>query len=436
MVPAGLLIGILIAATPLFALGVYDLSFAQMGVGVMVVTLVVALLDNLAAIRLCDVEISRELPQVLSLGAENTVRITVRNPTGRTLHLLVKDDPPSEFITPTRRWSLLLRPYEVGEIRYRTTPVRRGDAEFGDLHLRVLSRLRLSWRQRTISAAERAKVYPNLLEVYRYQALARRGRLEDMGLRAVRMRGEGMEFESLREYLPDDSFRRIDWKATAKRGKPITRQFQTERSQTLMILVDSGRMMSAHCGDLTRLDLSVNAALMLAHVAATSGDAVGLLTFADRVKTFVPPRKGPEQTRALVEELYNIRADLVEPDYRGVFGYLRNRARKRALVAVFTDLVDAEVSGQLLAYLGALAPHHLPLVVTIRDEQTDAISRQMPVNVVGAYEKALAARMLQERALLLARLRQRGALVCDAPPDDIVAMTVNHYLAIKRQGLL
>ena len=436
MVPTGLLIGILIAATPLFAFGIYDLSFAQLGLGVMAVALVVAFLDNLAASRLCNVEISRELPQVLSLGAENTIKIAVRNPTRRTLRLLVKDDPPPEFITPTRRWSLLLGPYEVGEIRYRTTPVRRGDAEFGDLHLRVLSRLRLSWRQRTIKAGESAKVYPNLLEVYKYQALARRGRLEDMGLRAVRMRGEGTEFESLREYLPDDSFRHIDWKATAKRGKPITRQFQTERSQTLMILVDSGRMMSAHCGNLTRLDLSVNAALMLAHVAATSGDSVGLLTFAEQVKTFVPPRKGPEQTRALVEELYNIQADLVEPDYRGAFGYLRNRARKRALVAVFTDLVDAQVSGQLLAYVGALAPHHLPLVVTIRDEQMAAISRQIPSDGVGAYEKALAARMLQERALALARLRQRGALVCDAPPDDIVAMTVNHYLAIKRQGLL
>jgi len=436
LAPTGLLITILLAATPLFALGAYDLSFPQLGLAVMAVALLVALLDNLISSRAARLEVSRELPQVLSLGAENPVAITVGSRSPRALRLLVKDDPPAEFITPSRQRSLLLAPYDERQVRYVTTPVERGDADFGDVHVRGLSRLRLSWWQRRVRAAEGVKVYPSLVDVYKYQALARRGRLEDMGLRAVRMRGEGTEFESLREYVPDDSFRRIDWKATAKRAQPITRQYQVERSQNLMILVDSGRMMSAHCGPLAKLDLSVNAALMLAHVAATSGDAVGLLTFADRVKSFLPPSKGHGQTRRLVEELYNIEAELVEPDYRGAFGYMRNRARKRALVAVFTDLVDAEVSGQLLAYLGALAPHHLPLVVTVRDEQLAAISRQPPTDGVGAYEKALASKALHDRALVLARLRQRGALVCDAAPDQVVAMTVSHYLAIKRQGLL
>jgi uncharacterized protein (DUF58 family) len=436
LVPTGLLIGILIATTPLFALGVYDLSFPRLGLSVMLVALLLAVLDNLLSRRSPGVEVTRTLPRVLSLGADNPIRVHVQSRAPRPLRLRVKDDPPNEFITASREWSVRLEPYEGRQLRYHTKPLRRGDVSFGDLHVRGLSRLRLSWWQRTIQAREDSKVYPNLLEVHKYQALARRGRLEDMGLRTVRMRGEGTEFESLREYLPDDSFRHIDWKATAKRGTPITRQFQTERSQTLMLVVDSGRMMSAHSGDMTKLDLAVNAALMLAHVAATSGDSVGLLSFADRVKTFVPPRKGQEQTRRLVEELYNLEADLVEPDYRGAFGYLRNRARKRALVAVFTDLVDSEVSGQLLAYAGTLAPQHLPLMVTIRDEQVEAISRQMPADGVSAYERALASRMLHERALALARLRQRGALICDARPDEIVARTVSHYLSIKRQGLL
>jgi uncharacterized protein (DUF58 family) len=436
LVPTGLLMAILLLATPLFALGAYDLSFPQLGLGIIVAALLVALADNLLSRRSAQVQVSRELPQVLSLAADNWVTITVRSRTPRALRLLVKDDPPPEFITPTRRGSMALARYDARQFRYVTTPVSRGDAAFGDVHLRGLSRLRLSWWQRRVEAAEAVKVYPNLVEVYKYQALARRGRLEDMGLRAVRMRGEGTEFESLRDYVPDDPFRHIDWKATAKRARPITRQYQVERSQNLMILVDSGRMMAAHCGDLTRLDLSVNAALMLAHVAATSGDAIGLLTFSDRVKSFLPPAKGQDQTRRLVEELYNLEPDLVEPDYRGALGYMRNRARKRALVAVFTDLVDAEVSGQILAYLGALAPRHLPLVVTVRDEQLQTTSQQAVADGLAAYERALASKVLQDRALVLARLRQRGALICDAPPDQVVPMTVNHYLAIKRQGLL
>lgn len=435
MVPTPLLISILLAATPLLWLGFHDARFPALGLGVMGGALLIAIADNLLSRRATTVELTRDSSDTLSLGAANRINIQVRSRCPRPLALTVKDDPPPDFRTPDRVMKLRVAPFATARVGYATTPSRRGDFHFGKLHVRVRSRLRLSWWQRSLPAEEDVRVYPDIQQVRKWEALARRGRLQDAGLRS-RMRGEGTEFESLRDYVPDDSFRDIDWKATAKRGRPITRQFQTERNQSLIILLDSGRMMGSPVGDLTKLDLCINSALMLAHVAATMGDAVGMLTFSDRIKSFVPPGKGRQQTRRILEELYGLQSEMTEPDYRAATTYLRTRSRKRSLVVAFTDLVDTEVSAQVLAYLAALAPQHLPMVVTVRDEGIEELREQTPSDALQVYEKALAGRALEERELALARLRQRGAYVCDARPDDLVAATVNQYLAIKRRGIL
>lgn len=436
MIPAGLLIAVLLAATPLFALGGVLPMLPLVGLGVMLGALALAAIDATISRARDHVEVTRRVQDILSLGAANRVELTVHNRTGRRLLLCVKDDPPGEFRTPERMHSMTLDPRERRTVSYLTTPLRRGDYRFGALHVRALSRLRLAWWQQSLDAATTVRVYPDLQQIREFDALARRGRLEDLGLRAVRSRGEGTEFESLREYVPDDSFRHIDWKATARRGAPITRQYQAERNQTLLLLIDAGRMMAAPAGDMTRVDYAVNAALMLAHVAQRMGDTVGLLTFSDRVKSFVAPSHGAAQSERILEELYALEAELVEPDYRGTVGFLRARARKRAMVCAFTDLVDPDVSGAALSYLSSLRPQHLPLVATIRDAETEALAAADPTTSTEAYEKAIAGRTLEQRSLALAKLRSRGVLVCDAAPAELAASVVNRYLTVKRRGLL
>lgn len=436
MIPSALLIALLLATVPLFALGWLEPLLPAAAAGLMVGLLLVAWLDVHLSRRRALVEISRQLPRALSLGAENHVTITLHNRSGRCQRLIVKDDPPEQFATPERVRHVILGPWEHAHVGYVTTPLRRGDHRFGDLHVRGLSRLRLGWWQRDLPAAETVPVYPNLRQLSEYDALARRGRLAEIGLRVIRARGEGTEFESLREYVPDDSFRSIDWKATARRGVPITRQFQVERNQALIIMIDAGRMMDAPVGQMTRVDYAVNAALMLAHVAGRMGDTVGLLVFADRVRCFVAPAHGAAQSARLLEELYALQAELVEPDLRAAVTFLRAHARKRALVCTFTDLVDADISARAIAYLGSLRPQHLPLVATIADEEVEAMAAAMPATALEAYEKAIAARTLAERDRALAHLRARGVLTCDARPNDLTAAVVNNYLAIKRRGLL
>lgn len=436
MIPSVLLIGLLLAATPLFALEWYEPMLPLAGVGMMVAALAAAWLDALVSQRRDALEVRRGLPKVLSLGVANTVSITLRNRSGRTLQLIVKDDPPGEFDTPERVRRLRLEPWQTAQVSYHTTPTRRGDYQFGNLHVRCLSRLRLAWWQRDIAASEEVRVYPNLQQITQFDALARRGRLDEIGLRAMRARGEGTEFESLREYVPDDSFRDIDWKATARRGKPITRQFQAERNQIIIIMIDCGRMMAAQVAGMARVDHAINAALMLAHVAERMGDTVGLLVFSDRVKSFVPPSSGTARTERLLQELYALQAEPVEPDFRQAVTFLRTHARKRALICTFTDLVDPDISREALSYVLSLRPRHLPLVATIADDEIQTLACSMPVQPIDAYEKALAARALADRELALARLRSRGTVVADAPASELAGAVVSRYLAIKRQGLL
>ncbi len=436
MIPSRLLIGLLLAAVPLFALGGVLPMLPAVGLGVMLALLALAVADMRRSRARDEAEVTRQAPDVLSLGVPNRVELTLHNRSGRRLRLRVKDDPPGEFDTPERMRAVTLDPWERRTVSYLTTPRRRGDYAFGALHLRGLSRLRLAWWERTVPAEETVRVYPNLQQVREFDALARRGRLEDLGLRAIRSRGEGTEFESLREYLPDDSFRSIDWKATARRGAPITRQYQAERNQALLLMIEAGRMMSAPANDMTRVDYAVNAALMLAHVAERMGDTVGLLTFSDRVKSFVAPGRGGMQTERILEELYALEAELVEPDYAGAVSFLRSRARKRALICAFTDLVDADVSAAALSYLASLRPQHLPMVATIHDAETMALAATEPSTPGEAYEKAVAQRATGERALALARLQSRGVLVVDAAPEALAISVVNRYLTVKRRGLL
>jgi uncharacterized protein (DUF58 family) len=440
VIPSGLLIGLLLAAVPLIALGGTVPMLPSIGVGVMIGVMLLAVVDGLVSRARDEIEVTRQVEEILSLGAENRVEVTLRNRTGRPLRLKVKDDPPAAFRTPDRLREITLDPWESRTVAYVTTPQRRGDYEFGDLHVRARSRLRLAWWQKTVPAEEAVRVYPNLRQIREFDALARRGRLEDVGLRVARARGEGTEFESLREYVPDDSFRHIDWKATARRNVPITRQYQTERNQTLILLIDAGRMMAAPVdaagAQMARVDYAINSALMLAHVAERMGDTVGLLVFSDRVKTFVPPARGGAQAERMLEELYALEAELVEPDFRAAISFLRARARKRAMVCAFTDLVDPEVSARALSYLSSLRPQHLPLVATIRDAEVEALADADPEAAGEAYAKAIAARTLGQRELALARLRASGALVCDAPPGELAAAVVERYLSVKRRGLL
>ncbi len=367
----------------------------------------------------------------LSLGGQNLVSVDVSNAAPRALTFTLRDTPPPDCVASSDFLSGAVAPGATATVQYTLMPRRRGDHGFGDVTLRWQSPIGLVRRQATFPAIASARVYPNLLEIRKYDLLARRGRLLEAGLRPSRRFGSGTEFESLREYQPDDDYRRINWKATARRGRPMTTEFETERSQNVVAVLDTGRLMATEVHGLTKLDRALNTSLLLAYVAALRGDRVGLLAFSDRVTAYVPPRRGRRTFHTMLETLYNLEPDAVEPDFDRAFGFLAGRQLRRSLVVLFTDLADRDTSSGLVAHLARLARQHLVVCVTLGDPVLLDLAHTTPAQTAAVYERVVAARLLEERAEVLAALGHRGAVTLDVAADRLTVAVVNKYLELK-----
>ncbi len=327
-------------------------------------------------------------------------------------------------------------PNQTLTLHYQLRPPRRGDYRFGDLYLRWESTLGLFRRQARFTAAEAVKVYPNLVDVRKFDLLLRKNRLWELGVRNVRLRGPGTEFERLRDYQPDDDYRRINWKATARRGTPITMEYQTERSQNIVALIDVGRTMRSPVGDIEKMDYAINAVLLLAYVAGQKGDRIGAMTFADEVQAWLLPRTGKAQFHRMLESLYKVQGQPVEPDYGAAFAYFAAKQSRRSLVLVFTDLTGSVTNETLIAQMSRLRRTHLTLLVTMRDPTVEAMARQPVDDPVTLYRRTVAETLLRERELVLERLRNRGVLTLDVPADELSIALVNRYLEIKARELI
>lgn len=398
--------------------------------------LVMLVLDWRTAVSPTALAVERRHDPRLYLGADNLVRLVIHNRARRAVTVQLRDTPPVEFQSSAVILAGVAPAAGTVELSYTTRPLARGSYAFGVIVLRWRGPYGLLWRQRTFQSLAEVPVYPNLLEVQKYDLLARRGLLQEMGLRNARLLGRGTEFESLREYQPDDDYRRINWKATARRRKPVTTQYETERSQRLIIMLDAGRMMMTRIGDLTRLDTAVNAALLLCHVALKRGDRVGLLSFAESVQGFAPPRAGRTQFHRITEQLYDVRPQPIESDYRAAFTRLRSVLHGRALVVMFTDLNDPDVAKRIASYMLGLARYHLPLCATLRDPAIDQASQAIPQAGRDLYRKVVAGRLLEDRALVLDQLTRGGVLTVDAPADRLTPATINRYMELKERALL
>jgi uncharacterized protein (DUF58 family) len=372
----------------------------------------------------------------LSLGTENAVRLELHNLARRKAEFWIRDEPPLEFFGEPA----VLRGECAGRSAwsgvYAVVPPRRGDYRFGDIHLRWKSPIGLIVRQARFPCAGPVRVYPNLMDIRRYDLMLRQNRLQEMGLRHSRIFGEGTDFERLREYLPDDDFRRIHWKATARRNRPITIEYQTERSQNVIAVLDTGRMMQSPVNQMAKLDYAVNAVLLLAFVAAGKGDKVGLLSFADDIQHYLRPQPGRMQFYRMLKALYAVEPQGVEPDYRRAVGYLAGKERKRSLVILFTDLTGNLGVRALLESMGAIAGRSLPMVVTISDPDIHQAASDRPTSSETVYLRMEAEILLEERRQALDALRRRGVLTLDVPANQLSVSVINRYLELKARLLL
>jgi uncharacterized protein (DUF58 family) len=427
-----LLVLVLVAALPI-ALAAVTPAFLWLAVAVLVGAAVLAAIDYRALPRPATVPVERIAEPQLSIGVGNHVALRLRNPFERPLRATVRDTVPPSFDVDSRTQRLVVGPGATGEAVYAARPRHRGTFRFGDVHLRLRGPLDLVERQGRVKAEAPANVYPDLQEIRRYEVTLRRGLAYDAGQRRARIPGAGSLFERLREYQPDDDPRSISWTATARRGRPISVEYETERQQRILILLDAGRMMSSTLGALTKLDYAVNTALMLSYVAIAKGDEVGLLGFADGVRAYVPPRRGRRQFLRLTEDLRRLEVTTTEPDYRAAFEFLRAKTARRAFVVLFTDLVDEEASRALVASVTRLAGNNLVLCCLLQDPQLAEIAAREPASSIELYERVVATDVRESRLRALAVLRRRGVHSIDVPAERLSVATIQRYLELKKR---
>lgn len=383
------------------------------------------------------VRIERHFGSRFAVGAETEVRIEIANHTPGDVSLIVKDEfPPQMKLSGSREARIDVHAQSSAALVYGLTPPKRGRFEFGEIAVRHLSRWRLVWCQSQINAPIAVKVYPNMRRAREAELKALGARSFVAARRKSQWRGEGREFESLRDYVRGDEMRHISWMATARRGKLVTRQYQMERDQTILIAMDAGRLMTARIENETKLDSAVHAALALMSAAARAGDNAGLLVFGRRIKAFLPPRRGAEHLDAALEALHAIEPEMIEPSYSRAFEFVAANSRRRSLVVVLTDLVDEEGSSELLSSLKLLRPRHLPLVVTIADRDLKAVVRESPATEDDLFTQSVAEEIMYQREAALRLVESQGGLALDVTAAALAPKLLETYLRVKERGML
>ncbi|HYE65742.1 MAG TPA: DUF58 domain-containing protein [Pyrinomonadaceae bacterium] len=399
--------------------------------------LLAALIDARTSRLPAGVSLEREFGGRFAVGAESEVRLNVSNNTPRALSLIVKDEyPPEMRLSGLREARLRVEAQTSAALVYGLTPPRRGRFEFGQTAVRYLSRLGLVWCQTRVGEPASVKVYPNMRRAREAELKALGARSLVASHRKTSWRGEGREFESLRDYVRGDELRHISWTATARRGKLVTRQYQIERDQTILIALDAGRLMTARIESETKLDSAVHATLALMSAAARGGDNAGLVVFGRRIKTYLPPKRGREHMDAALEALHAIEPEMIEPSYARAFEFIAANCKRRALIVVLTDLVDEEGSRELLASLRLLRPRHLPLVVTIGDRDLKAVVRHAPASLPDLFTQSVAEEIIHQREAALRLVESQGGLALDVTAAALAPSLLETYLRVKERGLL
>jgi uncharacterized protein (DUF58 family) len=373
-------------------------------------------------------------PAALSVPTE--IVLTLRNTSTKALHAILMDHVPNSLCLEIPSETLSVRPRDEASGSYTILPWKRGEAVLGSTYIRYRSLFGFAERWASADLDQQVCVYPNLEEARQHSVYMIRNRQIELEKRYSRSRGQGREFESLREYREGDEFRNICWRATARRGKLITRLFQAERSQTIWLVLDSGRLMRTKVSGLSKLDYAVNAALSLGQVALGSGDRVGLLAYGRAIRHRVLPNRGSLHLRGLIEKLSAVQEEAAESDHLQAAGTLLTTQRRRSLVVWITDMAETAMVPEVIEAAGQLMPRHFVVFLVIGQPDLRRMASREPSSAAQMYRVAAAQEMLQRRELLLARLRQRGAIAIEVDSAEASVAAINSYLEVKGRDLL
>lgn len=437
LLPTLRLIRLLLLGAPLWLLALLFPGGWLAGAIYLLTVLALALRDAQAIPRERHLRARRELPGRFCLCQERSVGLVVANLSAKPIHVTVRDELPDVFELLGSMPDGVIPAGGEARLTYSIRPVRRGAYAFGKVILRAGHGRALIQRQIGLKTPDAiVKVYPNFYGSDDYRLIAKIDQREEVVRRPRHFRAPGTDFESLRLYIPGEDLRSVDWKATARRGALVSRNRQVEKGQQLAILLDCGRLMAATVGQQAKLEHALTAAVLLSFVAQKRGDGVAVASFSNKIESFLPAVRGPAIMPRVLEALYAVEAQPVESDYWQVVAEAMAMLRRRSLVILFTDVLDASGSAGLINNLARAAAKHLVLCVVLTEPKVRAIADAVPASVHESYRKAAAADLQRRRRLALEHMRARGILVLETDPRHLTIHLIRRYLEIRQADLL
>lgn len=397
---------------------------------------VIALIDLWTLPDHKHIQVARSMPRVASLDKPHPVEIAIDNRSKRLLRMRLSDDASDHLTLDPPVHIVRIEPGKRVSVQHTVVSHRRGSFLLENIYCQIGSLLGLWRRQHVFISKSELHVYPDIKQISEYALLARTNRLTQIGVRRTRRPGQENEFERLRDYQPDDNYKHIDWRSTARRQKATVRTFQTDQSQRVIFLLDCGRMMTNEYERLSLLDYALNSVLMLSYVALDQGDSVGMLCFSDHIHRYVPPAGGKRQMNRILHAGFDQFPRMVQSRFDQAFLYLSTHCRRRSLVVLITNVIDQVNAQQIDNYMGNLIGAHLPLVVLLRDHSVFQAADNPSPDPAVLYRSAAAGQLLTWRNQVIHRMKAAGSLALDVFPEDMSSPLVNQYLEIKARHLL
>jgi uncharacterized protein (DUF58 family) len=378
---------------------------------------------------------TRQLPPRFALDVDHSVKLILTNLAAVPIQVAVRDELPDLFEAKTELPEVTLPAGGEARLSYDLRPLSRGAHSFGNVILRVRGERGLVQKQLALAVPDAVKVYPNFRGADHYQLLAQVDQRDEVVRKPRPFKAAGTDFESLRPYISGEDPRNMDWKATARRGAPVSRNKQVERGQQLAVLLDAGRLMAETIGKYSKLEHALNATVMLSYVVQKRGDALSVASFSNKIESFLPTVRGPALLPRVLESLYAIQVHPVESDYWQAIAQVLMLLNRRSLVILLTDVLDASASAGLINNLSRAAEKHLVLCVVLSEPAIGEIARAVPASVEDTYRKAAACDQLRRRRLALENMRSRGILVLETDPAHLSVHLVKRYLEIRQANL-
>ncbi len=379
---------------------------------------------------------TRITPEKLSNGDQNSINVSVEN--YYTFPILVKiiDEIPVQFQIRNFQIKKQIKASSQIELNYFLRPTARGEYFFGDLNVYASSPLRLISRRFTFNKNQMVPTYPSYIQLRKYDLIAFSNNLFQYGMKKIRRIGHSMEFEQIKEYVQGDDIRTLNWKATAKKNSLMVNQFQDEKSQSIYMAIDKGRVMKMPFEALSLLDYAINATLVLSNVILKKHDKAGMFAFSKKVENRVVAEKRSSQMQKILESLYNIKTDFFESDYSRLYVDIKKNITQRSLILLYTNFETLEGLHRQLPYLKGIAKNHLLVVVFFSNTELNQLINKKTQNIQEVYDKVIAEKFAFEKKLIVNELKKYGIYSVLTQPENLTIDTINKYLEIKARGLI